>query len=292
MTIPNIIHQIWFQGAKQIPDHLRPYHESWTALNPTYKIILWDEPKIQDLLAKQQNPSWQVTYDGYDKMIQKIDFAKYVILFVYGGIYVDMDIKCLQSVDKTPHLEVAEVILSELPSNIFRQTMFCVLGSLSIRHDIIINNGTIMCVSQHDIMKFTIEEAIKRRHYPNFSNAIHIFYTTGPLALSTAYKRAKKSKLKDSSIYVLDKSYFENCDMFEINTDTCTIPPHAIGIHYYANTWHSKTEQFVMSITYFLLKYWYISLSALFIGVIIIYNKVFASSSDNIRLSSKRRMMN
>ncbi len=32
-------------------------------------------------------------------MIQKIDFAKYCIIYTYGGVYVDMDSECLKSID-------------------------------------------------------------------------------------------------------------------------------------------------------------------------------------------------
>ena len=50
--IPKIIHQIWFQGEKQIPDHLRVYHNGWYNMNPSFEVRLWDETAIETILLK------------------------------------------------------------------------------------------------------------------------------------------------------------------------------------------------------------------------------------------------
>ena len=88
--IPKTIHQIWFQGADKIKPNLVEYHNSWKTMNPEYNIIVWDEPKIDNLMQKQPDLI-KSQYFSYSKMIQKIDYAKYVILYNYGGIYMDME---------------------------------------------------------------------------------------------------------------------------------------------------------------------------------------------------------
>lgn len=55
MKIPKTIHQIWFQGEDQIPPNLLEYHESWKTLNPDYKILVWDQTKIEKLINQQEN---------------------------------------------------------------------------------------------------------------------------------------------------------------------------------------------------------------------------------------------
>ena len=40
-------------------------------------------------LLKDNYPKYLKTYNAFPLMIQKIDFAKYVILYHYGGIYID-----------------------------------------------------------------------------------------------------------------------------------------------------------------------------------------------------------
>ena len=51
-------------------------------------------------------------------MIQKIDFAKYALLHRYGGIYLDMDVRCLRSIDSlTQRFPEARFISSKLPIN-------------------------------------------------------------------------------------------------------------------------------------------------------------------------------
>ena len=98
MNIPHIIHQIWFQGYDNIPKHLLEYHNSWVEKHPDYEIIVWDEERMNNLVDEI---GWMSDlYYGYEKMIQKIDIIKYVILYYFGGIYVDIDIMCIKPLDE------------------------------------------------------------------------------------------------------------------------------------------------------------------------------------------------
>ena len=113
MTIPKIIHQIWFQGEEHIPDHLKVYHQSWIDTNPRFEVKVWDESTIQQEVDSFSDNDVKDMYNNYRYMIQKIDLAKYIILYNYGGIYIDMDTKCLQAITDD-FLGDNDVILSKL----------------------------------------------------------------------------------------------------------------------------------------------------------------------------------
>src|SRR5579859_1748998 len=93
--IPKLLHQIWFQGEANIPDKFNSYRESWRKHNPTYSFATWNEKSINEIMPNELKE----TYDSFDLTIQKIDYAKYVILYLHGGMYVDMDMMCLRSLD-------------------------------------------------------------------------------------------------------------------------------------------------------------------------------------------------
>ena len=91
------VHQIFFNiGKGELHDIPRFYKCHLTNKKKckkygiTYK--LWSREKIEKLLEKPKNIRFQKIYNDFDQDIMRIDFAKYLILWNYGGIYVDLDI--------------------------------------------------------------------------------------------------------------------------------------------------------------------------------------------------------
>ena len=50
--------------------------------------------QIEKLLVTNFTQDFLETYRNYKIFAQKADFARYAILYVYGGIYLDMDMMC------------------------------------------------------------------------------------------------------------------------------------------------------------------------------------------------------
>lgn len=92
--IPKIIHQIWI-GDKQLPE---TWLNSWKDKHPEYEYILWTEKDIDELnlvnrhIYDKFNES--KTYNGMANV------ARIEILYNYGGIYLDADLKCLKPLNK------------------------------------------------------------------------------------------------------------------------------------------------------------------------------------------------
>lgn len=97
--IPKVIHQIWIQGEENIPEDLRVNNTKIKQLHPEWKYILWDEITILELL-KKTNGEWYKNYYKFDYLHQKVDYAKLIILFLYGGIFIDMDAYTIKKLDR------------------------------------------------------------------------------------------------------------------------------------------------------------------------------------------------
>lgn len=105
MSIPKIIHQIWIQGYDNLPDDMKIKHCIIKQHNPNYQIIFWDNDNILHLLKKynelyqfyQKIPSFTGNTKIYPSMS---DVARLVILYEYGGFYIDTDYYCPLSLDK------------------------------------------------------------------------------------------------------------------------------------------------------------------------------------------------
>lgn len=109
VTIPRVIHQIWYQGADEIPDRYRAFAAGWQNAHPDWEYRLWDRSACRDLLAGRY-PDFIPVWEKYPLLIQRIDSIRYFILNTHGGIYLDMDMECLKPLD--PLFEDCDLILS------------------------------------------------------------------------------------------------------------------------------------------------------------------------------------
>ena len=92
MLIPKRIHQIWWQGFENVPNKYKNYLKSWKNNHkpPKWEIIYWNKYHFENKILSKY-PIYSNIYKKLPLMIQKIDFAKYLILYHMGGIYVDVD---------------------------------------------------------------------------------------------------------------------------------------------------------------------------------------------------------
>ena len=58
--------------------------------NIQYK--LWSRKQVEKLLEKPKNKEFKKLYYDFDQDIMRIDFGRYLILWNFGGIYIDLDI--------------------------------------------------------------------------------------------------------------------------------------------------------------------------------------------------------
>lgn len=95
--IPHILHQTWKDA--NLPPNLRAWQRTWLENHPTWQYRLWTD---QDLRAfMQEHYAWFLPiYDSYPQPIQRVDAARYFILYHYGGVYADLDTECLRPLDE------------------------------------------------------------------------------------------------------------------------------------------------------------------------------------------------
>lgn len=98
MKIPRIIHQTW-RDAETIPSSWQQASNSCRHLHPGYQYRLWTDKTARELI-ESEFPCLLPTYDSYPYDIQRADMIRLVILYVYGGIYLDLDIICLKSLEQ------------------------------------------------------------------------------------------------------------------------------------------------------------------------------------------------
>ena len=200
--IPKIIHFIWWQGINIIPDKFKYNINSWKIKNPDYKIMLWDEKRI----LKEFNKSHINTINLYKKMIQKIDYSKYVIIYNYGGCYVDIDMLCNDNLDQ--YLDQNKINVS-----LFYFTKIKVFP--------IINNGFIACNKKNKNILKIIYECNKYAENNYLINELTVMKTTGPLLFNNNLANSNDINILNSDII-----YESNIQEYGLNNNKGKLACH------------------------------------------------------------------
>lgn len=89
--IPKIIHYCWF-GGKDLPQSAKKYIESWEKFLPSYEIKRWDESNFDVNAIKYTREAYAAKKYAFVS-----DFARFWILFNYGGLYFDTDVEIIET---------------------------------------------------------------------------------------------------------------------------------------------------------------------------------------------------
>ena len=227
--IPKIIHQIWIQGKDKIPDKFKDNLIKVKTMNKNWEHIIWDEKSIKEFL--KQNPIWLRTYNELDHVTQKADYARYVILYKKGGVYLDIDVEVVKPLEGLfKEFPNSSLYVSDFSSNIFENYTTC----RSLR---CLNNGIIISSIGNPVMKKMVDE-INNNHVctANQDKMDCVNNTTGPFVFNKIVYSTQKS---DDSIKILPREYLEPC-----NFDTCNPTSNTYTIHRHEGSWLTKGKSF------------------------------------------------
>lgn len=93
MEIPKTIHYCWFGGNPLGSEELKCI-ESWRKYLPDYKVVRWDESNFDIRCC----PYVSQAYDA-KKWAFVSDYARFAILYKYGGLYFDTDVEVICPMD-------------------------------------------------------------------------------------------------------------------------------------------------------------------------------------------------
>lgn len=193
MTIPKIIHQIWLQGYDQIPTKLKMYHEHCKNINNNFKYIFWDDKKITKLLMENFGKEYVELFNHYQYMAQKADFARYAILYVYGGIYLDMDTMCKKNLFNFLQHKFFFTRTNDLPNIIYPRYQTGIIGS----------------VAKHPIFPIIFQNMFSRKQH-----AKNVTYSTGTRLFYDSINEYQKNNPNDK-ITIIDPKYLHPCGIFD-----------------------------------------------------------------------------
>lgn len=120
MTIPKIMHRMWLDAKNKstaiFPQFYNKHAETFEKYNQDFDIYFWNMDNVE--LLFQSYPELQKYYHIWSNMphhIQKCDFARYAIMYIFGGVYADLDFVYYRNI--SPLLDRELLLVLEPPEH-------------------------------------------------------------------------------------------------------------------------------------------------------------------------------
>lgn len=219
--VPKIIHYCWF-GGKSLPDEAKEYIESWKKYCPDTEIVEWNESNFDINCC-------QYVKEAFDakKWAFVSDYARFYVLYKYGGMYFDTDVEMIKPIDDIVSngafmgIEAGRKVFvapglgigAEAGNEIFREILDYYENQTFYLKDGTINKTTVV---------LRVSEILRKHGY-----------------------KASGEKEKVGNITIYPSDFF--CPMNYHNGKTI-ITQNTRTIHHYAETWHNPAEKKIDSI--------------------------------------------
>jgi mannosyltransferase OCH1-like enzyme len=229
--LPKIIHQIWLQGIENLSNEHKDKIKNTKEINNDFNYMLWDEIKILKLIKK--NKYLINKYYSFIYLHQKVDFAKFVILNFYGGIYIDIDCDVIKNLNNIfCKVSKYDLVISKINDKI--DIVSCLLSCHKTSNGY--NNGIIIGKPNTHILKYLIKNLRSKSSFYH-NKLLCIQNTTGPPIFNKLIDNYIK-KYGPNKILLLPYYYFEPCI-----GDICDIRDETIIIHKHELSWLSKDQK-------------------------------------------------
>lgn len=154
--IPKVIYQTW--KTKNLPHSCLQIQDSIKSLNPDYEMKLFDDDDMQQFIQSNFDTYTYQCYLQLNVGAAKADFWRYCILYINGGVYLDMDSEITKPLDELIQENEQCIITREGNAGIF-------------------NNWIMIFQKNHPILLETIQNCCYNITHRTYSD---ICYITGP----------------------------------------------------------------------------------------------------------------
>ena len=202
----NII-QTW--KSRELPSQYIPFYENLMKHKHNWNYLFFDDNDIVEFI-KNKMPAYYEFFKNLQFKIQQIDFFRYLVIYYYGGLYldldvfIDLDLQDLQLYDCAFPIELKNINDTLLVN----KNQNFLIGNYAFyakpRHPFI--KSIIHHITNPKITIQDIELGCKHNNDP--SEQVFVYYTTGPILVSYTYS----NYVNKNSITLLQPEPFkDNC---------------------------------------------------------------------------------
>ena len=232
---------IWYQGYSKLTRQVYLQNvQNWARLNPEWTVKVYDNESLQSACA-QLGPEFLTVYNSFKKMHQKIDFGRYVVLYLYGGVSVDMDQYALRPIgmntDVNNFINKANSGSPQGALGLSMSEVSTAEAMLYSRQRYILGNAVILVTPKNKLLLRYIQKvAEKVLRDTKIDHSINA--TTGPHFFNEFFYRMSVDGVDrntGTSITVFPSEIFEPCDL----QGQCRLTDNTVSLHKYELSWLS-----------------------------------------------------
>ena len=182
--IPKTIYQSWH--TRDVHPYVQSQIDRIKCMNPEYTHVIYTDEEMDRFVDEHFPGEIAECYHRLNIIVAKVDFWRYLVLYTYGGVYLDMDSSIQQPLDQLIREEDDAIVTFE------GNYTFMVQWAL------IFNKG-------HPILKRVIELVVDNIKHNSFPNDIH--QMTGPSVYTRAIDSIHRENFQMSmTASAIDKS--------------------------------------------------------------------------------------
>lgn len=169
------IFQSWH--TKKLHSRLQRKINTFRRMNNDYHYYLYNDNDMDNFVNDYFDGEIAECYNKLNIIVAKVDFWRYLVLYKYGGVYLDMDSSIEKPLDELIKTEDQAIITAEGNPNLYVQ-------------------WALIFSKEHPILKKTIElicDNIRNNKYPN-----NIHKMTGPTVYSKSINEIHKELFNHS----------------------------------------------------------------------------------------------
>lgn len=177
MGITKNIHLIFHDWGEPCPPLFMECEKRIRDMHPSWNIKMWDDEAGFEFV-KEYLPAHLQAYKDFPQKVQRTDFLRLALVYVFGGFYMDLDILPIQPLDSLTDLSL--VLAEEMTISEARQK------ALNLKYRIRIANYMFGGTSGHPFIRSVIDSMALRSSMAVTSQQ-EVLDITGPGLLTDTY---------------------------------------------------------------------------------------------------------
>ncbi len=228
--IPKVIHYCWF-GRKPLPSLAVKCIKSWKKYLPDYEIKEWNEDNFDVNMVPYTKEAYEAKKYAFVS-----DYARFWILYHYGGLYFDTDVEVIRPLD--------DIIARGSFMGCQWDAVEKGEKAMAVTPDLGVNPGLGLGVNAGADFYKEMLEMYAGLHFIDQENALNlktvVEYTTEMLC---GYGLLNRNEIQlVAGIWIYPKEYFCPIDFL---TKKKTITQNTKTIHHFAGSWVSCKSRFL-----------------------------------------------
>lgn len=163
-VIPRIIWQTYENDYEDLSTYMQEWSNSWKMRNTNWEYRYMNAQEREDFVLKYFGSEWHILYKSCPINVMRADIWRYMILYIYGGFYVDIDTVCKVPIDSWLNYKHSFIVSDDL-DNVF-------------------NNAAILSSKNNPIILSILEEVKNNLLLEKYEDKFFVYHTTGCAAMT------------------------------------------------------------------------------------------------------------